>query len=375
MMEKALDISKYQSRLNVQTAKSAGIATIICRCAYAASKDVKWDEFSVQVKSSGLRLGCYGFLTAHYNVKCNGSIQRALEVGRQQVDYWISLAKAAGIDSWFAIDQELEAGYSMALSKADNTTLLIDLCERAEAAGLHPCVYCSAGWASARIDLARFKYPLWIAWYYNDPQDPDFDGCKTIEELPGTWGNYVRNLGDQLCMWQFGRIGYGLKYGVGSANVDKDWLVYHPEKEERPVYNSDILQIGPASAGDLKTLIALAESLAITVKQYGDMLVIGPMSAGDRSTISDKALSLGLPCVDYVPEDEPGEPEQPDKEPEDPQQPGVDLAEVMAALKRIEETQAQHGKKLDSLTATDELLLKKLDAAGAALAGDYSDDT
>ena len=49
-MKKALDISKHQSCFNAATAKSQGISTTICRCAYAASKDVCWDTFAPAVQ-------------------------------------------------------------------------------------------------------------------------------------------------------------------------------------------------------------------------------------------------------------------------------------------------------------------------------------
>ena len=48
-MKKALDISKHQSSFNAATAKSQGISTTICRCAYGASKDICWDTFAPAV--------------------------------------------------------------------------------------------------------------------------------------------------------------------------------------------------------------------------------------------------------------------------------------------------------------------------------------
>ena len=123
----------------------------------------------------------------------------------------------------------------MGLDRAANTALLAESCERIRAAGLHPCVYCSAGWADARIDTAALEAPLWIAWYYSDPADPDFGGCTPLESLPGKWGDYLRGLGQQLCALAVRRIGYGGQYGVGSANVDRDWICYQPGEEETPM--------------------------------------------------------------------------------------------------------------------------------------------
>lgn len=222
-MKKALDISKHQGTFNALTAKAQGIGMVICRCAYATSKDVKWDVFAPAVKAAGMKLAAYGFLTAHYCSKNGGSVEAAKAIMRQQVSIWIDICKQQGCNV-LAVDQELEAGNAMTLSRTDNTTLLIEACQLIEQNGIKPLIYCSASWAKSYIDASRCKYSLWIAYYYADPNDPDFDDCKPIEQVNTTYGRYMISLGSQLYGWQFGRIGYGSKYGVGSTNVDKNFI-------------------------------------------------------------------------------------------------------------------------------------------------------
>ena len=352
---KALDISKHQNTFDAQTAKAQGISTVICRCAYGTSKDVRWDTFAPAVKAAGMELAAYGLLTAHYWGKNGGNFAQAQVLMRQQVSTWIGLCNQQGCKT-LAVDEELEGNQVMGLTKADNTSLLVEACQMIEAAGLRPLIYCSASWAQGRIDTARCKYPLWIAYYYADPEDPDFDGCASIEEVHTKYGEYMANLGDKLCGWQFGRIGYGGKYGVGSANVDRDWIYFQPdedEKEERPMYTSDTLKIGPVSTGDRAAIRTLAEGLAVEAVDDDNYIIVGPMSNGDRATIAGKALALGLGCEDYTAPDEP-------EEPQEPETPTVDLTEVLAALGRIENAQTEQGKQMAAL-------LDKLAAAGAAL--------
>ena len=353
MPEKALDISRWQDTLDASAARAAGITTILCRAVYGTGKDVRWDRFAPAVKTAGLRLGAYGFATWHYRNTNSGSTGAARAAMLTQTDALIDLAKTAGADSWVAVDQELEAGQSMGLDRAANPALGAASGERIRAAGVHPCGYGSAGWAAAHIDPGALGAPLWIAWYYNDPADPDFEGCTPLESLPGKWGDYLRGLGRQLCAWQFGRIGYGGKYGVGSANVDRNWVCYQPGEEEIPVYTSDTLKIGPASTGDLKTLTALAESLAVAVRQEADCLIIGPMSAGDIRTVSSRALALGLPCEDYLPQEQPEEPQDEPAEPDT----------VLTALAEIRNGQRETDAKVQAL-------LDRLAAVGAILAGE-----
>lgn len=222
-MHKALDISKHQSTFDALIAKSQGIEMVICRCAYATSRDARWDTFAPAVKAAGMELAAYGFLTAHYYSKNYDSFSKAQEVMRQQVNTWIEFCKAQGCNM-LAVDQELEANQVMTLNINENTDLLIEACRMIEAAGLKALIYCSASWAKGRIDTSRCKYPLWIAYYYADPNDPDFGNCKSIEQVNTTYGRYMVSLGSQLYGWQFGRIGYGSKYGVGSTNVDKNFI-------------------------------------------------------------------------------------------------------------------------------------------------------
>ena len=358
-MQKALDISKHQGTFNAQITKAQGISTVICRCAYGTSKDVRWDTFAHAVKAAGMELAAYGFLTAHYKSKNGGSFAQAQVLMRQQVSTWIGLCTQQGCKI-LAVDEELESPNTMGLTKADNTSLLIEACQMVEAVGLKPLIYCSASWAQGRIDTSRCKYPLWIAYYYADPNDPDFDGCKALEQVNTGYSRYMLGLGDQLYGWQFGRIGYGGKYGVGSDNVDKDWIYFQPdedEKEELPVFTSDTLKIGPVSTGDRAAIRTLAESLAVAAVDDGDYIIVGPMATDARATVSNKALSLGLGCEDYTAPEEPEEPEAP----------AVDFSEVVALLKEIKAGQQEIKTGQQTTDKKVQDMLDKLSAAGAAL--------
>ena len=365
-MKKALDISKHQNTFSPAAAKAAGISTVILRAAYGNFMDVRFQRFAADCQAAGLRAGAYIFLTHHYYNKNAGDVNAARTIMHKHLDVLMEILEGRGITSWVALDQELEKGQTMTLTPAENTALLNEASDRLCQAGYTPCVYCSASWAQSRIDMDELTCPVWLAYYYADPEDPDFDGCASIEEVHTRYGEYMASLGDKLCGWQFGRIGYGGKYGVGSANVDRDWIYFQPddEKEELPMFTSDTLKIGPVSTGDRAAIRALAESLSIPAQDEGDYLIVGPMSAGDRATVADKALALGLGCEDYT---APAEPEKP-QEPEDkPQEPAVDLTEVLVALERIEAAQAAQGQQLIDLAAGVSELTDKLTAAGAAL--------
>lgn len=347
-MKKALDISKHQNTFAPAKARAAGISTVILRAAYGASRDARFERFAADCKAAGLAIGAYIFLTHHYYNKNGGSVQAARDILHQQMSALLETLAGRDVTSWVALDQELEAGQTMSLTPAENTDLLNEAARWLRDAGYAPCVYCSASWAKSRLVVEQLDCPLWLAYYYADPADPDFDGCAAIENVDTAWGKYTCSLGRKLCGWQFGRIGYGAKYGVGSANVDRDWIYFQPGEEEegKPVFTSDTLKIGPVSAGDRSAIRTLAESLCVPAADAGDCIIVGPMNSSQRAAVSNKALELGLGCEDYAA----------------PEEGGGQEAKVLAALERIEAEQQRQAGRMDAV-------LEKLNAAGGALAG------
>lgn len=345
-MQKALDISKHQNTFAPAKARAAGISTVILRAAYGTSRDVRFERFAADCKAAGLAIGAYIFLTHHYYNKNGGSVQTARDLLNRQVSALLETLADKDVTSWVALDQELEAGQTMALAPEENTALLNEAARQLREAGYAPCVYCSASWAKSRLVVEQLDCPLWLAYYYADPSDPDFDGCTAIENLNTAWGEYTRSLGRKLCGWQFGRIGYGAKYGVGSANVDRDWIYFQPGEEEEgnSVYTSDTLKIGPVSAGDRAAIRTLAESMCVPAADEGDCIIVGPMNSSQRAAVSNKALGLGLGCKDYTAQEEGGRD-----------------AQMLAALERIETEQQRQAGRMDAV-------LEKLRAAGGALA-------
>lgn len=234
MAIKALDISKHQGTFNPDTAKSQGINTVIIRAAYGTSKDKKFDEFTSKCKAAGLRMGAYVFMTCHYKNKCNSNIDTAISLMEQQVDAMLNIIKGANITSWVALDQELEANCAMGLSIGDNTKLLNKAADRVRNAGYEPCLYCSASWLKANVHIDKLNMPIWAAYYPRYSYGPDFNEMPNYPD--STWGNYLRSLGSKICMWQFGSVNHGHKYGAGSTNIDRNWVYSEPEgKKDNPM--------------------------------------------------------------------------------------------------------------------------------------------
>ena len=362
---KALDVSKHQHTFDPKTAKAAGIDAVITRLAYAANPDRLALSWCPGIKAAGLRLGAFGFATWHYKDRCGSDVATARQLMAQQVDTWVRLAKQHGVDWWLAIDQEMEGGHQMGLDPSTNTQLLNEACARIRAAGLHPCVYTGASWASRYIGLDLLAAPFWVAYYYDDPDDPDFDKCRDLYQLTGRWGALLQDLHRQgkLMGWQYGRIGYGDRYGVASANVDRDWIYFQPGKDEN--MDMDFVKIEGKMLEVTKTKPACQAFAAPTVQsdswynlplgQYpitaqGDTTQLAGMTGTwykiDCPAAKDCVHVLALPdrCqVVDAPAPEPQQPAVPDTpaEPVKPApvpvilQPRLDLSGLAADLRRL----------------------------------------
>lgn len=227
---KGIDISKHQNTFDGAKAKNNGITSVIARAAYGTSKDIRFDTFAEEAKKLPY-FGTYIFLTYHYADKNRNDVNTARNLMREQINNLLNILKDKKINGWVALDQELESGHSMGLNKVENTALLNEAAELLREAGYSPCIYCSASWVDSKINKDEISCPFWLAYYYADPNDPDFDKCADLNQLDTRWGKFMASLGDKLCAWQFGRIDYGYKYGVGSSNIDRNIIYYQPEEK------------------------------------------------------------------------------------------------------------------------------------------------
>ena len=305
-----IDISKHQSTFTATSAKAAGVEGVILRHAYGTTPDTKATGWAPDVAANGLRLGGYGFATWHYRSLNGGSATTARRLMIAQVTKWTEMAKSAGTGWWFAIDQELEQGQVMGLRMIDNTNLINEAAELLRKAGLQPCLYCSVAWDMQYIKTDILTVPYWMARYYDGDADFGEPGA-TLDKLPaGNYTDWMLELkqAGRLVGWQFGSTGLGAKYGVGSANIDRNVFYADPEgydsAQSRPVHpqsQADFVALGPVSKGDANTIIKQITDLQIGYKQLPQadgldiILTSVACSTGDQATLIHLAVQLSIP--------------------------------------------------------------------------------
>ena len=160
-----IDVSKYQSSINWQKVKNAGINFVIIRCGYRGYgsgvlvQDPMFASHITGAKAAGLRVGIYFFSQA---------ITEAEAV--EEASMAVKLANQYGINMPIAIDSEYAnggRGRADGLSKSDRTRITVAFCNTVANAGYKPMVYASKNWFSEHLDVSQFpsSYRIWVAHY------------------------------------------------------------------------------------------------------------------------------------------------------------------------------------------------------------------
>lgn len=320
----AIDVSVYQGDIDWAQVKAAGIYAVVIRAGYgryASQEDLKFRQNYTRARAAGMPVGVYWY-----------SYARTPEQAQQEADICLQVLGDRALQMPLYMDQEWAS--TPAESRTACAVAFLDRI-RERHAGLVGYYTYTSYFASVDIPtIQAHADTIWLADYranYNQTIPRDMHQYSSSGTVAGITG----------------RVDMNRLYRDFPGEL---------EKEEKPVFTSDTLKIGPVSTGDRAAIRTLAESLVVAAVDEGDYIIVGPMSAGDRATVAGKALALGLGCEDYSAPEEPEEPQ----EPENPDDPAVDLSEVMAALGRIENAQTEQGKQMAAL-------LDKLTAAGAAM--------
>ena len=165
-----IDVSKYQSSINFEQAKQAGVEFVIIRIGYRGYgsgtlvQDPKFEEHFTNARNAGLRVGVYCFTQAVNENEAREEAQACVYVlNGRQLDYPIYFdTEASGSGS----------GRADGLGVEDRTKCAVAFCEEIKALGYQPGVYASTTWFRKRLDMSRLtQYNIWNA-HYNVASSP-----------------------------------------------------------------------------------------------------------------------------------------------------------------------------------------------------------
>ena len=167
-----VDVSKYQSGIDWNLVKQAGVQFVIIRIGYrgygtgALVLDPMFEEHFTNARNAGLRTGVYFFSQAVNENEAREEAQACLRVlNGRQLDYPIYFdTEASGS----------RTGRADGLGKTDRTKCAVAFCEEVRAAGYQPGVYASTTWFNKYLEMSTLTnngYSIWNA-HYSVPSSP-----------------------------------------------------------------------------------------------------------------------------------------------------------------------------------------------------------
>ena len=165
-----IDVSKYQSSIDWDKVKTAGVEFAIIRVGYrgygsgALVQDPKFEEHFTNARNAGRRVGSYCFSQAVNENEAREEAQACVYVlNGRQLDYPIYFdTEASGAGN----------GRADGLGVTDRTKCAVAFCEEVKALGYKPGVYASTTWFRNRLDMSQLSnYYIWNA-HYNVASSP-----------------------------------------------------------------------------------------------------------------------------------------------------------------------------------------------------------
>ena len=179
-----IDVSKYQSNIDWNKVKKAGVNFVIIRIGYrgyGASgtlvQDPMFEEHFTNARNAGLKVGVYFFTQAVTEDEAREEAQGCNWVlNGRKLDYPIYYDTEASTSP-------NGTGRADGLGKEDRTKCAIAFCEEVKSLGYKPGVYASTTWFRKRVDLdALRKYTIWNAHYGVSSSPIDCDMWQGTEK-------------------------------------------------------------------------------------------------------------------------------------------------------------------------------------------------
>jgi len=179
-----IDVSKYQSNIDWNKVKKAGVNFVIIRIGYrgyGASgtlvKDPMFEEHFTNARNAGLKVGVYFFTQAVTEDEAREEAQGCnWALNGRKLDYPIYYDTEASTSP-------NGTGRADGLGKEDRTKCAIAFCEEVKSLGYKPGVYASTTWFRKRVDLAALrKYTIWNAHYGVSSSPIDCDMWQGTEK-------------------------------------------------------------------------------------------------------------------------------------------------------------------------------------------------
>lgn len=309
MAYNVIDISKYQGDVDFTQVKTQvyGVVVRAGYRGYGAAGTIVQDPYAVAYINAcienNIPYGVYFFSQA----------VNATE-GAAEASWTLNFVKQFSAQPLLPVYIDTEAsgasgGRADGITVAARTAAVKAFCDTVEAAGYYAGIYASTSWFNSRLnDSELTAYTHWVAHYgvsaptYTGKYDMwQYTSSGSVSGIAGRVDMNYAYIDFAAVTKANGLNGYAAE-GEDPTPAPEDPKYVQPY----PCY----LKMGYASGGDLNTLKNLLNSLVITyVEDSGYLTTDIKVSVGDQVTLKNKCTELGIPIIEYIPEDVEPEPE------------------------------------------------------------------
>ena len=154
-MQKAVDVSSYQGKIDWQAVKAAGVSHAILRSILqSGGVDSRFHENVRGCEAVGMPYSIYKY-----------SYAMTTDASRQEAQKVITLLEQAGCPKSTVVWWDMEYNGQRTLSRSARMDIILVAQEIIEAAGYPFGVYCNMDWYKNVLDSAALDCPIWLARY------------------------------------------------------------------------------------------------------------------------------------------------------------------------------------------------------------------
>lgn len=158
MAPNCIDVSSWQSGIDWQRVKKAGIKAVIIRAGFGTTRDNQFESHYKGAKAAGLSVGAYWYSYAYSTAQAEQEAKACISV-------------LGGKSFELPVYYDMEEDGQMSLGKQTMTAMACRFIDTVQAAGYRGGMYSSPSWFSDFIDydLMRKKYSVWLAHWASSP--------------------------------------------------------------------------------------------------------------------------------------------------------------------------------------------------------------
>lgn len=182
-----IDVSCWQTNVDYNKVKSAGIEAVIIRSGYGrelSQKDSQFETHYKNAKAAGLKVGTYWY-----------SYADSVADAKKEAATCLACIKGKSFD--MPVYYDLEESSQTKLGKTTLTEIAKAFCEAIKASGYKAGVYSNLNWFNNYLDYDALKksYSIWLAQYYtSNGKDCDIWQNSSTGKINGISGNVDTNI-------------------------------------------------------------------------------------------------------------------------------------------------------------------------------------